>query len=71
MTFLDEALTDRITEQAKRVRFSRVALTILAGLLFGLGWLAAKTVTAVWFVLAWCVTAIRVGWQEGRKSSVK
>jgi hypothetical protein len=66
MTFFDEVLTDRITVEAREVRFWRTVLTLLAGLLFGVGWVAYKTLHGVWFGLAWCGTAVRVGWQEAK-----
>jgi hypothetical protein len=57
---------DRINEQARRVPFWRTVLTAIAGLLFAVGWLAAKAFGLLWLVLVWSVTAVRVGWQEGR-----
>ena len=64
MTFFDEALTERITVKARQVHFWRTVLTVVAGLLFGLGWIAFKTFAALWFVAAWCGAAVKVGWQE-------
>jgi uncharacterized membrane protein YedE/YeeE len=71
VTFLDDALTERITLEAREVRFWRTVATVLAGLLFGLGWVVAKAFTAVWFAAVWSVTALRVGWAEGRKSAAR
>lgn len=68
MTFLDEALTDRITLQAREVRFWRTVATVLAGVLWGVGFVVAKAFGLLWFAAAWSATALRVGWQEGRKS---
>lgn len=56
---------DRINAEAREVRFTRVLLTLLAGMLFGFGWVAARTCTTVWAAAAWSVTAVRVGWREG------
>ena len=67
MAIIDPALTARISTEARDVHFGRTVLTILATLLFGLGWIAAKAVTLTWLALAWSATAIKVGWQEGRK----
>jgi hypothetical protein len=53
---------DEITVQARQVRFSRVLLTVLAALFFGIGWLAGRLFLGV----AWCAVAVRTGWQEGR-----
>lgn len=67
MAFFDEVLTDRITAEARQTHFWRTVLTILAGVLFGVGWLAAKAVGVLWLALAWSAVAVRVGWQEARK----
>lgn len=66
MTFFDHVLTDRITVEAREVRFWRTVLTVVAGLLYGLGWLSYKALAGLWFVAAWCAAAVRVGWQEAR-----
>lgn len=68
MAFLDEALTQRITVQAREVRFWRTVAMLLAGALWLVGFGTAKAFGALWFALAWSATAVRVGWQEGRKS---
>ncbi|HEU4542571.1 MAG TPA: hypothetical protein VFR23_15700 [Jiangellaceae bacterium] len=71
MTTLDQLLdaprVDEITRQAREVRFGRVLLTVIAAVLFGIGWIVAKTFTVLWFALAWSATAVKLGWQEGRK----
>lgn len=59
---------ERITAQARQVRFWRTVLTVIAGVLFAAGWLAAKAFALAWLVLVWSVTAVRLGWAEGRKS---
>lgn len=67
MTIFDPAITSRISTEARDVHFGRTVLTIIAALFFGLGWITAKVFTYTWLALAWSVTAIKVGWQEGRK----
>lgn len=66
--FLDDVMVDRITAEAREVHFGRTMLTILAALFFSLGWITARVFTYTWLVLAWSATAIKVGWQEGRKA---
>lgn len=66
MTFFDQALTERITVEARQVHFWRTVLTVVAGLLFGLGWISYKAVAGLWLVMAWCAAAVKVGWQEAR-----
>lgn len=63
---LDRIPVERITVEARDVRFGRTVLTLIAGILFGIGWLIAKAVGALWLVVAWCATAIKVGWLEAR-----
>lgn len=73
MTFFDAAVTHRITAEARQRDFRRTAvaalrvvLTAIAAVLYGLGWTAAKTLAAAWFIAAWTGAAIKVGWQEAR-----
>lgn len=73
MTFFDPAVTHRITTEARRHEFRRTALaalravlTAIAAGLYGLGWVTAKTFAGIWFIAAWCGTAVKVGWQEAR-----
>lgn len=63
---LDRIPVDRITSEARQVSFGRTLLTIVAAVLFGIGWVVAKSFGAVWFVLAWCATAVRLGWSQAR-----
>lgn len=63
---LDRVPVETITEQARDVHPVRVLLAVIAGLLYGVGWVAAKTLGAVWFALAWAGTAVKVGWREAR-----
>lgn len=65
MTVIDVPV-DRITEQARQVRFGHTMLTLVAVLLVGVGKLAYRVLAGLWLVLAWCVTAVKLGWQEAR-----
>lgn len=62
---------DRITAQARQVRFWRTVLTVLAGLLFGVGWLVAKAFGVMWLAVAWSAAAVKVGWQEARRGAAR
>jgi uncharacterized membrane protein YedE/YeeE len=66
-TFLDRDRTTRITREARDIHFWRTVLAVLAGVLFGLGWVVAKVFGVAWLALTWTATAVRLGWQEGRK----
>lgn len=67
VTWSEEIPLDRITEEARKVRFWRTVLLAVAGLLFGLGWVACRTSAATWLIAVWVATAVRVGWQEARR----
>lgn len=51
----------------------RGILVAITCVLYGAGWLMARSVsllwaafsTLVWPALSWCVTAVRTGWREG------
>ncbi|MEU2339923.1 hypothetical protein ABZ608_41430 [Streptomyces sp. NPDC013172] len=60
---------ERITSQAREVRFWRTVLSALAGVLFGLGWLTAKGFAVLWLAVVWTATAVRLGWQEARRGA--
>lgn len=75
MALLDDTVVTRISADARQVRPDEVAaraarllLTLVASLLFAVGWCAAKTVAGVWLAAVWTFAAVRVGWQEARKS---
>jgi uncharacterized membrane protein YciS (DUF1049 family) len=53
---------DDITAQARQVRFGRLLLTVLAAVFFAIGW----TFGRVFYGLAWCGVAVKVGFQAGR-----
>ena len=62
---LDRVPVDEITARARAVRPGRTILTVVAGALFGLGWLVAKTFAVAWLGVTWCWAAVGVGWQAG------
>lgn len=63
---LNRVPLDRISAEAREVHFGRLMLTIVAGILFGIGWLAAKSVALVWRAVAWVAVAVKIGWMEAR-----
>lgn len=66
MAVLDRVSVGDITAAAHAVSFLRTLLTLIAAVLYGVGWLVAKVFTGVWFVLAWCAVAVRFGWRDAR-----
>lgn len=63
---LERVPVDRITAEARDVQFWRTVLTAIAGVLYGLGWLAGRTFTLLWRAVAWVGVAVKVGWQDAR-----
>jgi uncharacterized membrane protein YedE/YeeE len=59
---------DRISQRAHAARPGRTALAVIAGLLFGLGWLAFRACALAWLALAWSGSAVIEGWTEARKA---
>jgi hypothetical protein len=66
LTFLDHALAERITAEARRHDARRTVLTAVAAALYGIGWTAFKALAGLWFIAAWVGAAVKVGWQEAR-----
>ena len=58
--------TADITTQAREIHPGRTLLTALAAVLFGLGWIVAQVVMAVWFVAVWMFVATREGWRTAK-----
>ena len=59
-------LSSVVTAEARAVKVLPTLLTVVAGLLYLVGWVAAKVLLAVWFVLVWSALAVKVGWVEAR-----
>lgn len=65
-SFLSRVPVDEIREQAQQIRFWRTLATVIAGLFFLTGWLAART----WLGAAFCFAAVRVGFRQGMGAAV-
>lgn len=63
---LDRVPVDEITDEARQVDLGRVALTVLAGVLFAVGWLFGRLALAI----AWAGVAVKLGWRQGRTATV-
>ena len=57
---------DRIERRARRAHPGRVLLSVVAAVLFGLGWLAYRLCAITWLAVAWCGSAVIEGWQTAR-----
>lgn len=66
VTWAERVPVARISAEAQQVKFWRTALTVVAAVLFGLGWLAFKAFAVAWLAAAWSAVAVREGWREAR-----
>ena len=67
MTSLTERVPlDRIEHRARHARPGRVLLTVIAAVLFGLGWTVCKAFALAWLAAAWCGSAVAEGWVSAR-----
>jgi uncharacterized membrane protein YedE/YeeE len=57
---------DRIEQRARQAHPGRVLLTVIAAVLFGLGWVAFKACAVMWLAVAWCASAVIEGWQSAK-----
>jgi hypothetical protein len=63
MSVLDAVPLEAISQRARTVDVGRVLLTVLAAILYGLGWIVGRAV----FAIAWAGSAVRVGFTDGRR----
>ena len=61
---LDRIPVDSITARAKEVRPGHAALTLIAAVLFGVGWVVCKIFAVLWLSAAWAWTATVMGWRQ-------
>lgn len=66
MTVLDRVPLEDINTRARDVHFGRTLLTVIAALLYAVGWLTAKILGGIWLAFAWSAVAVKVGWTEAR-----
>lgn len=72
MTALTERIpVDDITARARSARPGRAVLTIIAAVLFGLGWVVYKACALAWLAAAWCGSAVIEGWQSARSQQAR
>jgi hypothetical protein len=69
---------DVITARAREARPGRMLLTVLASLMFAVGWVLAQAVTlsekaggGLWLAAAWCWFAGVEGWRQARAAKPK
>jgi hypothetical protein len=69
---LDRVPVERITARSREHRpgplflaLIRALMVALAGLLYVMGWLAAKALRAIWTACTWMAAAVELGWKDG------
>jgi uncharacterized membrane protein YedE/YeeE len=70
-TVAERVPLDRIERRARQARPGRAVLAVIAGLLFGLGWVAYKACAAAWLGVAWCGSAVIEGWQSAKAQQAR
>lgn len=70
-TILDRVDTDRISVEAREIHPGRTLLTVIAAVLYAIGWLLGTIVVGTWVALAWSFTAIRIGWQDAARARLR
>ncbi len=60
----DRVPLEQITVEARRADVARTLLTLVAAVLYGIGWSARAVLGAIWLAAAWSATAVRLGWVE-------
>ena len=68
-TALERVPFEQIGERARHARPGRTLATVLAGVLFSIGWLAAKAFSVAWLAFTWCWAAVSVGWEAAHGPS--
>lgn len=61
-------LIERVDADARELRPHLVVLTIIAAVLFAIGWLVGIVLRGVWMLFAWAWAACKVGFKAGRGS---
>lgn len=54
----------RINAEARQIHFGRMVLTVLAAILYAIGWITRKVFVVLWLTLTWSWAAIRIGWRD-------
>lgn len=81
-TVLGRIPLDEIGGRARRVRFGRTVLTVIAAVLYGAGWATAKVLRSalfgvgwvaakVWLMLTWSALVVKLGWTEAQTGGAR
>jgi hypothetical protein len=71
VAFIDDTLVEQIGQDARQVdaaaaarRIGRFLLTVIAGVLYTVGWTVRKVFVVGWLAFTWSWAAVRLGWRE-------
>lgn len=69
MAVVDGTFVARVNAEAKEIHFWRTVATVLAAVLYGIGWAVGKVFVVAWLALTWTYAAAKVGFQDARGAS--
>ena len=70
MTALTEQFSlDDLAGKAQAVKPGRAVLTVIAAVLFGIGWVTARVFAVLWLAFTWSWVAVREGWRASHGPS--
>jgi len=68
-TMADRVPLERIGRRARAAHPGRTVVVSVLAVLFGLGWVAYKTLALAWLGAAWTGAAVAEGWVAAREDS--
>lgn len=71
MVTIDAEALDQISAHAKEIHFWRTVLTVLAGMLAGVGWIVFHLFAVTWRAATWTYAAVRYGWDQAKAQNAK
>ena len=66
---LDRVPLERIEQRAQPVNLGRLLMTLVVGVFYALGFVAAKAVVVAGVLLGWVAAAVVTGWQDAHLSA--
>jgi len=65
-TVIERVPLERINAEAQEINLAKTLLTVLAGVLWLIGWVAGKIIGTVVVAITWSLAAVKVGWADAR-----
>lgn len=67
MVTIDAKALDQISANARDIQFWRTFLTVLAGMLAGVGWIVFQIFAVTWRATTWTFAAVKYGWTQAKQ----